>query len=236
AAALPLLIGAFAIVGTLAVLRLLSEATSVSIYALNITSALGLGLAVDYSLLIVSRYREELAAQASRTAALERTMRTAGRTIAFSSVTIAGVMSCLLVFPQAFLRSIGFGGILVAAIAGASSLVVLPAMLMLLSSRVRPAPVGAENGGDSAWVRISRLVVRRPIPVALAAAALMLGLGAPALGLRITQVDANVVPAGSGARVVDEAVAERFPASAGPPIFVVLKTRASTVGLAAYVA
>jgi|GEM_PF-1174064 len=238
AAALPLLIGALAIVGTLAVLRLLSEATNVSIYALNITSALGLGLAVDYSLLIVSRYREELAARASPALALARTMRTAGRTIAFSSVTIAGVMSCLLVFPQAFLRSIGFGGIVVAAIAGASSLLVLPAMLMLLSSRIAPkaAPGAAEGARASAWERISRLVVRRPVPVALAAAAFMLGLGAPVLGLRITQVDANVVPAGSGARVVDEAVAKRFPASASSPIFVVLKARASPGELAAYAA
>jgi uncharacterized membrane protein YdfJ with MMPL/SSD domain len=237
AAALPLLIGALTIVGTLAVLRLLSEATSVSIYALNITSALGLGLAVDYSLLIVSRYREEVVGGGSVAVALARTMSTAGRTIVYSSLTIAGVMSCLLAFPQSFLRSIGLGGILVAAIAGGSSLLVLPAMITLLGARVgrSHAPLRGRGAlpelgepraeGPSFWARVSRLVVRRPALVALGAAAVMVGLAAPLLGVRITQVDANVVPAGSGARVVEEAIATRFPPAAHAPIFVVVRTR-----------
>ncbi|HEV3048198.1 MAG TPA: MMPL family transporter [Solirubrobacteraceae bacterium] len=229
AACLPLLVGAVTIVGTLAALRVISELTSVSIYALNLATALGLGLAVDYGLLIVSRYREEIARSGPGRAALERTLASAGRTVAMSSLTIAAVLSSLLVFPQAFLRSVGLGGIFVALIAGASALLVLPAVLTLLRWRVnagtltrwrRAAYAGARPSADSRWYRLSRTVMRRPVRVALVSGAVLLAFGAPALGLRVTQIDANVMPRGSAARSVHEAIERDFPKADGAPLLI----------------
>jgi uncharacterized membrane protein YdfJ with MMPL/SSD domain len=248
AALLPLLIGAVTIVGTLAILRLTSELTNVSVYALNIATALGLGLSVDYSLLIISRYREEMGRVGPSAAALSRTLATAGRTVVISSLTVAGVMSCLLVFPQPFLRSIGLGGILVAAIAGSSALIILPAILSLLRWRVnslsparwrRAAHEGAQPMSSGAWHHIARVVTRRPLWVALASAALLLGLSVPLLNLRITQVDANVVPRGSGARVVHEAVESHFSRVDNSPVFLAVDApadAASGARLASYAA
>jgi uncharacterized membrane protein YdfJ with MMPL/SSD domain len=237
AALLPLMVGAVTIVGTLAALRVISELTSVSIYALNIATALGLGLSVDYGLLIVSRYREELARHGPGPAALERTLSSAGRTVAISSLTVAAVLSCLLVFPQAFLRSVGLGGAFVALIAGASALMVLPAVLMLLRWRVNgitlarwrsAAYAGAQTSSRSAWYRLSRLVMRRPVWIALASAAILLALAGPALNLRVTQVDARVLPRSSSARVVAEAVESRFPRTDNSPVLLAVSAGAST--------
>jgi uncharacterized membrane protein YdfJ with MMPL/SSD domain len=235
AACLPLLVGVVTIVGTLAALRVISELTSVSIYALNLATALGLGLAVDYGLLIVSRYREEIAHTGPGRAALERTLASAGRTVAMSSLTVAAVLSSLLVFPQAFLRSVGLSGIFVALIAGASALLVLPAVLTLLRWRVnagtltrwrRAAYAGASPSAQSRWYRLARMVMRRPVPVALASAAILLALGAPALGLRVTQIDANVMPRGSAARTVHEAIEKRFPKADNSPLLVAVSASA----------
>ena len=136
ASALPLLVGALAIVGTFLMLRVASEVTSVSIFALNLVTGLGLGLAIDYSLFIVSRYREELARSGPGYEAMRRTMATAGRTVLFSSLTVAGALAALMVFPQRFLYSMGIGGSMVALIAAAIALIVLPAILALLGERV----------------------------------------------------------------------------------------------------
>src|SRR6266511_2589508 len=127
--AVPLAVGGFAIVGTLLVLRLLAGLTDVSVYALNLTTALGLGLAIDYSMFIVSRYREELRAGREPPDALVTTMRTAGRTVLFSAATVAVALVALLVFPLYFLRSFGYAGIAVVALAAVGALVVLPALL-----------------------------------------------------------------------------------------------------------
>ena len=235
AAVLPLAMGAFTIVCTLALLRVASELTPVSVYALNITTALGLGLAVDYSLLVVSRYREEIAPAGPWDAALRRTMASAGRTVAVSCATVAAVLSSLLVFPQPFLRSIGIGGILVALIAGASALVFLPAVLVLLRWRVnslsprrwrRAAHDSARPSTSSGWYRTSRLVMRRPLPIALASSAILLALASPVLGLRITQVDWNVLPSSNSARAVHDAIAREFPAASASPVIVAVRTPA----------
>jgi uncharacterized membrane protein YdfJ with MMPL/SSD domain len=248
AATLPLVIGAVTVVSTLALLRLTNQFMGVSIYALNIATALGLGLAVDYSLLIISRYREEMARTGPGSAALSRTLATAGRTIVISSLTVAGVLSCLLVFPQSFLRSIGVGSIFVALIAGASALIILPAILTLLRWRVnslaptrwrRAAHDAARPSSASAWYRISRLVARYPLWTALTSAVILLGLASPALNLRITQVDANVVPEGSSDRVVYEAIARGYPSTDNAPVFLAVSappTGASRSGLASYAA
>src|ERR671913_478827 len=179
AGALPLAVGGFAIVGTLLVLRVLAEVTDVSIYALNLTTALGLGLAIDYSLFIVSRYREELRAGREPADALVVTMGTAGRTVLFSAATVAVSLLALLVFPLYFLRSFGYAGIAVVALAAIGALVVLPALLAVLGRPVdrfplpllrrRAAAAAARTQpGTGFWHRIATAVMRRPVPVALA--------------------------------------------------------------------
>jgi uncharacterized membrane protein YdfJ with MMPL/SSD domain len=186
AALLPLLVGALAIVGTFLMLRVASELTSISIFALNVATGLGLGLAIDYSLFIVSRYREEIARTGTGFEAMRRTLATAGRTVLFSALTVAGALASLLVFPQRFLYSMGIGGVLVALIAAAVALVVLPAVLTLLGRRVnalaprflaRRAHRDARPAQDGLWYRLARIVTRAPGRVAAAAAVLLIALG-----------------------------------------------------------
>ncbi len=142
AALLPLLIGGLAIVGTFLLLRIANEFVSVSIFALNLTTGLGLGLAIDYSLFVVSRYREEIAKFGPGAQAMRRTMNTAGRTVLFSSITVAVALASLMVFPQRFLYSMGLGGMLVALLAASIALTVLPAVLALLGNRVNALAPG----------------------------------------------------------------------------------------------
>ena len=136
AALLPVMVGLLAIVGTFLILRIASELGSISIFALNLTTGLGLGLAIDYSLFIVSRYREEIAKDGPGLAAMRRVLATAGRTVFFSSLTVSAALASLLVFPQRFLYSMGLGGALVALLAASIALTVLPAVLTLLGDRV----------------------------------------------------------------------------------------------------
>ena len=166
-ALLPLAIGGVAILGAFTALRVLSLTTDVSTFAINIVTMLGLGLAIDYALFIVTRYREELGRTGSEREALARTMATAGRTVAFSGITVAIALGGLLFFPQMFLRSMGFGGIAVVLVDMLAALTVLPALLALLGRRVdalrigrRSAPPAADGG---AWYRLARSVMRRPV-------------------------------------------------------------------------
>src|SRR5919106_1124929 len=177
---LPLVVGGFAIVGTLLILRVLADLTDVSIYALNLTTALGLGLAIDYSLFIVSRYREELRGGREPADALAVTMRTAGRTVLFSAATVAVSLLALLVFPLYFLRSFGYAGIAVVALAAVGALVVLPALLALLGPRIDRfrLPIGRRRTtphqvGTGFWHRIATWVMRRPVPIALVVVAFL---------------------------------------------------------------
>jgi uncharacterized membrane protein YdfJ with MMPL/SSD domain len=171
AAALPLLVGALTIVGAMLTLTVASDLGSISVFALNLVVGLGLGLAIDYSLFIVSRYREEIAKTGPGLDAMRRTMATAGRTVLFSSLTVAGALASLLVFPQRFLYSMGVGGSLVAMIAAGVALIVLPAILALLGTRVnalapallrRRAERDARPAEQGFWHRLSRLVMRFP--------------------------------------------------------------------------
>jgi uncharacterized membrane protein YdfJ with MMPL/SSD domain len=218
-ALLPLLVGGLAIVLTLLALRLASDLGSVSVFALNLVTGLGLGLAIDSSLFIVSRYREEIAKHGPGREALRRTVGTAGRSVLFSSLTVAAAMASLLVFPQNFLYSMGLGGVIVALIAGAVALIVLPAVLALLGARVNSlAPkrlqraVEREASGvqEGFWYRLSRFVQRRPRRVALASAATLVALGIPFLSINFTAVDAQVLPDDASARQVDTAVNTDF--------------------------
>jgi putative drug exporter of the RND superfamily len=202
------------------VLRVLAEVTDVSIYALNLTTALGLGLAIDYSLFIVSRYREELRAGREPADALVVTMGTAGRTVLFSAATVAVSLLALLVFPLYFLRSFGYAGIAVVALAAIGALVVLPALLAVLGRRVdrfplpllrrRAAATTAREPGTGFWHRIATAVMRRPVPVALAVVAFLLLLGTPFLGVRFGLPDDRVLPPSAEGRQVAEAVRANF--------------------------
>jgi len=201
-------------------LRVASELTSVSIFALNLVTGLGLGLAIDYSLFIVSRYREEIARTGPGPEAMRRTLATAGRTVLFSSITVAGALASLAVFPQRFLYSMGIGGFFVALIAAAIALLVLPPVLTLLGGRVNAlAPAflvsRAERDARPAragfWYRLSQLVMRFPGRIAAASAALLIALGIPFLGIHFTSVDAQVLPESASARQVDDALRTEFP-------------------------
>src|SRR3954447_24287965 len=229
ASVLPLMIGGLAIVGTFLILRLASEFGSISIFALNLTTALGLGLAIDYSLFIVSRYREEIAKSGPGLEAMRRVLATAGRTVFFSSLTVSAALASLLVFPQRFLYSMGLGGALVALLAALISLTVLPAVLTLLGSRVnagaprflrRRAAADARPASAGFWYRLSRFVMRRPVPVATLSALLLIVLGLPFLGIKFNTVDPTVLPRSASARQTYETVKDEFPPFHDTPIWV----------------
>ena len=220
AAALPLLVGGFAIVLTFILLRLIDQFAGVSVFAVNLVTGMGLGLGIDYSLFVLSRYREELAGGADTRAAITRTLQTAGRTVLYSSLTVAGALASMLVFPIRFLYSMGIGGAIVALSAGAVSLIVLPAVLVALGPRInalsparlqRSAARTAQASEQGAWYRFARGVMRRPGLVALATAALLLLAAVPALRLELTPADAHVLPASSEARQVAETLTHELP-------------------------
>jgi uncharacterized membrane protein YdfJ with MMPL/SSD domain len=231
AALLPLVCGALTILGGLLVLRLVDLAIPVSTYALNIVTGIGLGLGIDYSLLLVSRYREELARVGPGPGAVRRTIATAGRTVAFSSVTVAAAIGTLAIFPLGFLRSMGIAGGLVAPLAGLISLTVLPALFVLLGKRInalsprrwRRAAERAARGERGGWYRLAQALMRRPVPVAIAATALLVVLALPFLSIRFTGVDASVLPPKLSSRVVDTALRRDFPATAVAPVYAVVR-------------
>ncbi len=240
AAALPLLVGGFAIVVTFLLLRAVDQFAGLSIFAVNLVTGLGLGLGIDYSLFVLSRYREELAGGTDTPAAIARTMQTAGRTVLYSSLTVAGALSCLLVFPLRFLYSMGVGGALVALCAGAVSLIVLPAVLVALGPRVnalapsfmqrdkghagRTASDEADERG--AWFRLAHAVMRRPGMVALATLAALILVALPALRLQLTPADAHVLPSSSEARGVAEALTRDFPVDGSQTVTMVVRAPA----------
>ncbi len=236
AAVLPIVCGALTILGGLLVLRLVNAAVPVSTYALNIVTGIGLGLGIDYSLLLVSRYREELARSGPGHIAVRRTLATAGRTVAFSSVTVAAAIATLAIFPLGFLRSMGIAGGLVAPLAGLISLTVLPALFVLLGERVnalsprrwRHATERAARGERGGWYQLAHALMRHPVPVAIAAITLLVVLALPFLSIRFTGVDASVLPPKLSSRVVDTAIRRDFPVAAISQVFAVVEgTRAT---------
>jgi uncharacterized membrane protein YdfJ with MMPL/SSD domain len=225
AALLPIVCGALTILGSLLLLRLLDLAMPVSTYALNIVTGAGLGLGIDYSLLLVSRYREELARYGAGPEAVRATLATAGRTVAFSSVTVGAAIATLAVFPLGFLQSMGVAGGLVGPLAGLIALTVLPALFVLLGPRVNALSVRrrAAARGRGGWYRLAHALMRRPLPVTIGATALLVVLGLPFLSIRFTGVDASVLPAGASSRVVDAALRRDFPATFVSPAYAVVE-------------
>lgn len=213
AASLPLAIGGMSILGAFLVLRVISEVTDVSIFALNLVTMLGLGLAIDYSLFIVSRFREELAASLGGHEAAARTVRTAGRTVAFSGLTVALSLAVLLVFPLGFLRSFAYAGMSVVLIAAVAAVVFLPALLAVLGPRVDKLALFKRRGkpaGEGFWHRIAVLVMRRPVPIATAVIALLVFLGTPFLRVEWGQPDDRVLPSDASAHVVSQEIRDNF--------------------------
>jgi uncharacterized membrane protein YdfJ with MMPL/SSD domain len=228
---LPLVIGGLTILLTELALRVASSLTSISIFTLSVVSALGLGLAIDYSLLIVSRYREELATTPQDpTTALHRTMTSAGRTVCFSACTVAAALASLLVFPQPYFFSMGLAGAIVVLLTCASAITVLPALLALLGHRINalaPARLqtptthntaAAENRGR--WYRLARTVMRHPIATALTAAAILVAIASPALTIKLTTANAHTLPRSASPRQVSDALQRDFQADPSQNIII----------------
>ena len=223
AAALPLAVGLFAILGSMAVLHAVTFVTEVSVFAMNLTVAMGLALAIDYTLLIVSRYRDELAGGSQGDEALVRTMATAGRTVLFSAMTVALSMVALVLFPMYFLKSFAYAGIAVVAFAAVAAIVVAPAAIVLLGDRLdsldvrrllrrvlgRPEPT-PKPIEQNFWYRSTKVVMRRAIPIGVAIVALLLVLGAPFLGAKWGFPDERVLPASQSAREVGDRLRDGF--------------------------
>jgi uncharacterized membrane protein YdfJ with MMPL/SSD domain len=209
AALLPLAAGGLSVLGTFAALRVINVFLPLSVFALNLVIAVGLGLAVDYSLFLVWRFREELGRGADLHDALEITIRATGRTVVFSAVTVAVAMVSLTLFPQRFLVSMGLGGAVVALISAASALLLTPSLLVLLGPRIGKArPATAPEGR---WYRLAGLVMRRPWLVAITTAGVLLVIAAPTSGVRWSGIDATVLPTSKSARVVQDTLVRRFP-------------------------
>ncbi|HEV2059204.1 MAG TPA: MMPL family transporter, partial [Solirubrobacteraceae bacterium] len=225
AALLPLFVGLLTIMTTFLGLRLFNEATPLSIFALNLAIGLGLGLAIDYSLFVLSRYREEMERHGPGREALARTLRTAGRTVVFSSLTVAAAMLSLLVFPQRFLYSMAISGSLTALSAGLISLIALPAALMVLGPRVNAlAPRRWRHRGVATrrgfWYRLSHGVMRRPLIIAVTTSAVLITAGVPFTRIQFTGVDASVLPDSTVAKQVDTALRTDFPPGRASPLHV----------------
>jgi RND superfamily putative drug exporter len=238
ASLIPPLLGGLAILGTFFALRVISSFTDLSVFALNLVTGLGLGLAIDYSLFMVSRYREEAAASGFGVDALRRTLQTAGRTIIFSSITVAAALASLTIFPQRFLFSMGIAGALVAVVAATLALSVLPALLAVLGPRVNAlAPQWLQRAADrdarpdqsGFWYRLSQFVMRRPARIAIASAAFLIALGVPFFAsIKFTDVSAGALPHTASARVVDDVLTREFPPNRTSPVEVVVGAPAAS--------
>jgi RND superfamily putative drug exporter len=221
AASLPLAIGVTAIVGSFLVLRVLTLFTDVSIFSLNLTTAMGLGLAIDYSLFVVSRFREEMRGGYSVEDAVVRTMQTAGRTVLFSAATVAISLAALLIFPMYFLRSFAYAGVAVVTVAALGAVILLPALLATLGKRVGKARRREKPEGEGFWHRVAIVVMRRPLPIATAVIVFLLFLGGPFLGIKFGLPDDRVLPKASPGRQVNDQLRNNFSAQEGSPISVV---------------
>jgi uncharacterized membrane protein YdfJ with MMPL/SSD domain len=227
AAALPLVVGVTTVLGTFLVLTGVDAFYGLNVFALNLVMGLGLGLAIDYTLFLVTRFREELGNGAEPRAAVRITMTTAGRTVAFSAATVAAALATLTVFPLGFARSMGIAGASVAIVAAIASLAVSPALLAMWGRKLlRRHDRGAVAAHDR-WHRLAHGVMRRPGVIAVATAAVMLAVALPALGVNWTPVDSTVIPTDKTSRVVADAIERDFGGSGSTPITVAVTASSS---------
>ena len=235
AAALPVVVGVMAILGSLAVLRVITLFTDVSVFALNLTTAMGLALAIDYTLLIISRFRDEMDESTTREHALMTTMASAGRTVLFSATTVALAMSVMVLFPIHFLRSFAYAGVATVAFAAFAALVVTPAAIMLLGNRLealdvrrlvrralnRPDPQ-VRSVSQQFWYRSTKFVMRHALPIGLAVVSLLLVMGAPFLGVRPGLPDDRVLPSSASAHQVGDRLRQEFADNAATAVSIVI--------------
>ncbi len=237
AAAIPLLIGVVSIVGTLFVLRLMSEFVDTSVFALNIATGLSLGLAVDYALLMVSRYREEIAINGATREAHRKTVLTSGRTALFSGFTVGAAMAALVILPQRFLYSIAVAGASVGVLSAVLAILVVPSMLALLGTRIdalsirRGPAISDESGG---WYRLARGVMRRPVAVALASSALLLAAAAPLLWTTLTGPSAQAVPPGKPSYEANSYLDAHYSRGINEAVTVTIDGRTDRAGMAGF--
>jgi RND superfamily putative drug exporter len=203
-------IGVFAIVGTLALLRLVASVTSVSTFAANIALVMGLALGVDYCLFIIARFREELTRGATVPDAVHAAVRTAGRTVLFSGITVATSLLALMLFPLSFLRSFGYAGAFVVLTAVVGALVFLPAALAALGTRALPRKPRTARPEDGRWYRLATAVMRRPVVTGGALLVIVLVLAAPVLGLRFGMPDARILPSDAPSRAIADEIRTGF--------------------------
>nr|WP_240968884.1 MMPL family transporter [Streptomyces sp. HNM0575] len=238
AALLPLAIGLIAILGTFAELFVLGSVTDVSVFAVNLTTALGLGLGIDYGLLIVSRFRERLSAGDQVGDALRTTVTTAGRTIAFSAATVVAALAALLLFPPFFLRSFAYAGIGVVAVAALAALIFVPALLAVLGHRVNkgrlPWADAVRRPDAPVWGRLARTAMRRPALTALPVLAVLLLAASPLLGARFGMPDERVLPEDAQSRQVSTALARDFPGGSTESVQIVTTAGVPRDGLDEY--
>jgi len=225
ASAMPLLVGVSAILGSLLVVYFLTLFTGVSIFALNLITGLGLGLGIDYALLIVNRFREELHSGKSVDESVKRTVSTAGKTVFYSGLTIVITLASLMLFPLMFLKSFGYAGVTVVTMAVAGALIALPALLAILGKKIDKAIIrkGAitpkENGR---WAQTARFVMRKPVSVVVLSLIILTVLAAPIKDIVFSQVDSRVLPASNPAANAARIITERFPGQEGNPIEIVI--------------
>jgi putative drug exporter of the RND superfamily len=233
AAALPVLLSLVAVAGAFFVLLAATVFGDVVVYSINVVTMFGIGLGIDYGLLVISRFREERARGYDVREAIDRTQATAGVTVAFSGLTVAVALAGLLVFDSEGLRSLAVGGIGVVLMAVAAALTILPALLSVFGDRIRPSMRGASERG--AFSRIAGFVQRRALPVAVVAAVLLAVAAVPFAGARFENPDARSLPRSSEARQLDDIRRNRFPAVGAEPIEVVARVAPDDARLAAYV-
>jgi RND superfamily putative drug exporter len=235
AAALPVAVGVMAILGALAVLRTVTIFTEVSIFALNLTTAMGLALAIDYTLLMVSRYRDEVADGADRRQAVVTMMSTAGRTVLFSALIVALSMAVMVLFPMSFLRSFAYAGVATVAFAAVAAIIVTPAAIMALGDRLdkldvraalrrlrgrpTPEPLGIES---QFWYRSAKFVARHAVPIGLAVVVFLCVLGSPFLGVRPGFPDDRVLPKSASAHQVGDLLRADFAIDSDSEVLIVI--------------
>ncbi len=226
AAGVPLIIGVFSILGTFLMLRVMSAFVDTSLFALNVATALSLGLAVDYALLLVSRYREELERAGPTREAHRRTVATAGRTVMFSGLTVAVAMAALIAFPQRFLYSVGAAGAAVALLSALIAVLVVPSLLALLGERINALAIRrgpAVSDASGGWYRLAAGVMRRPVAVALASSTVLLAAALPLLTTVLTGPSAEAVPAGKPSYEINKYVDAHYPRSITEAVTVVVR-------------
>jgi RND superfamily putative drug exporter len=230
ASAMPLLVGVSAILASFLVIYLLTFVTGVSIFALNLITGLGLGLGIDYALLIVNRFREELHAGRSVDESIKRTVNTAGKTVFYSGLTIVITLAALVLFPQMFLKSFGYAGVTVVIMAVLGALVALPALLAILGKRIDKLVVRKSSitpKEDGKWAQTARFVMRRPVAVVMLSLIILTVLAAPVKNMVFSQVDSQVLPASNPAANASRIISERFPGQEGNPIEIIVPNGAT---------